>query len=284
MVAAEIPAALARTLQSLRAERGWSLDQLAARSGVSKGVLVSVEQARSNPNLATLARVGDAFGLPVTRLLDVPPEPSVRITGPEDARTLWHGTAGRVVRRRPALARDQGAGLGRGGHPDADRGRGAAPGLPRPVRPLARGPAAFLRQRGDRAGPPHHGGGRAPGPGVSGLPVTAPGDARRARWRAGPSLSGTAPRACADLSRRGPAARSGWSRQLTAACVPAGRTGRAPAAGAAPPPCRPAREPAWPDSAPPATGRARRGPHRGRSRPPRRGRWPRRTPPRPASP
>lgn len=90
----DLSAALARTLAALRAERGWSLDQLAARSGVSKGVLVSLEQARSNPNLATLARVGDAFGLPVTRLLDGPPEPSVRITGREYARTLWHGAAG----------------------------------------------------------------------------------------------------------------------------------------------------------------------------------------------
>jgi len=90
----DLSAALARTLAALRAERGWSLDQLAARSGVSKGVLVSLEQARSNPNLATLTRVGDAFGLPVTRLLDAPPESSVRITRPEDARALWHGASG----------------------------------------------------------------------------------------------------------------------------------------------------------------------------------------------
>jgi transcriptional regulator with XRE-family HTH domain len=89
-----LTAALARTLQALRAERGWSLDQLAARSGVSKGVLVAVEQARSNPNLATLAKIGDAFGLPVTRLLDIPAEPSVRITGAGDSRILWHGPSG----------------------------------------------------------------------------------------------------------------------------------------------------------------------------------------------
>ncbi|HEV8279920.1 MAG TPA: helix-turn-helix transcriptional regulator, partial [Streptosporangiaceae bacterium] len=50
MAASDLGGALARTLQSLRAERGWSLDQLAARSGVSKGVLVALEQARSNPN------------------------------------------------------------------------------------------------------------------------------------------------------------------------------------------------------------------------------------------
>jgi transcriptional regulator with XRE-family HTH domain len=86
--------ALARILQSLRAERGWSLDHLASRSGVSKGVLVALEQGRSNPNLATLARIGDAFGVPVTRLVDVPDEPVVRITEPEQARVLWRGEAG----------------------------------------------------------------------------------------------------------------------------------------------------------------------------------------------
>lgn len=90
----DLSGALARILQSLRAERGWSLDQLASRSGVSKGVLVALEQGRSNPNLATLARIGDAFGVPVTRLVDVSDEPVVRITGPEQARVLWRGETG----------------------------------------------------------------------------------------------------------------------------------------------------------------------------------------------
>src|ERR1700691_6172454 len=94
MAVADIPAALARTLQALRAERGWSLDQLAARSGVSKGVLVSLEQGRANPNLATLVRVGDTFGVPLTRLLEVTSESSVRVSGPEQARVLWQGPSG----------------------------------------------------------------------------------------------------------------------------------------------------------------------------------------------
>ena len=72
MTSADITGALARTMQSLRTERGWSLDQLAARSGVSKGVLVALEQGRSNPNLATLAKVADAFGVPLTRLVERP--------------------------------------------------------------------------------------------------------------------------------------------------------------------------------------------------------------------
>ena len=90
----DITTAVARTLQALRADRGWSLDQLAARSGVSKGVLVALEQGRSNPNLATLARIGDAFGVPVTQLVDVGGEPAVRVSSPDASRVLWRGPSG----------------------------------------------------------------------------------------------------------------------------------------------------------------------------------------------
>lgn len=94
MAESRLAGALARRMQALRTERGWSLDQLSGRSGVSKGVLVALEQARSNPNLATLARIGDAFGVPVTDLLDSTEEPAVSITGSEQAKTLWRGPAG----------------------------------------------------------------------------------------------------------------------------------------------------------------------------------------------
>jgi transcriptional regulator with XRE-family HTH domain len=90
----DLSASLARVLQLLRAERGWSLDQLALRSGVSKGVLVALEQSRSNPNLATLARIADAFGVPVTRMVAIPDEPVVRVSSPGDERVLWTGEAG----------------------------------------------------------------------------------------------------------------------------------------------------------------------------------------------
>ncbi len=91
---ADISGALARTVAALRAERAWSLDSLAVRSGVSKGVLVAVEQGRANPNLATLARIGDAFGVPVTRLLEGGDESVVRVSHRADARVLWTGPAG----------------------------------------------------------------------------------------------------------------------------------------------------------------------------------------------
>jgi transcriptional regulator with XRE-family HTH domain len=89
-----VTGAVARTLQALRTERGWSLDQLAARSGVSKGVLVALEQERSNPSLATLARISDAFGVPVTRLVEISDEPAVRVCDASQERVLWQGPAG----------------------------------------------------------------------------------------------------------------------------------------------------------------------------------------------
>ena len=90
----DISGAVARTFQALRTERGWSLDQLAARAGVSKGVLVAIEQGRSNPSLGTLARISDAFGVPVTRLVEVSDEPTVRVSAQSAARVLWHGPSG----------------------------------------------------------------------------------------------------------------------------------------------------------------------------------------------
>src|ERR1700735_154854 len=75
-----ITGAVARTLQALRTERGWSLDQLVVRSGVSKGVLVALEQGRSNPSLGTLAGASA--------------EPAVRVSAAPAARILWRGPAG----------------------------------------------------------------------------------------------------------------------------------------------------------------------------------------------
>jgi transcriptional regulator with XRE-family HTH domain len=87
-----ITSAVARTVRALRADHGWSLDQLAARSGVSKGVLVALEQAKSNPNLHTLTRISDAFGVPVTLLLEVTGEQRVRVSG--RSAVLWRGPSG----------------------------------------------------------------------------------------------------------------------------------------------------------------------------------------------
>jgi transcriptional regulator with XRE-family HTH domain len=86
--------AVARTARALRSAHGWSLDQLAARAGVSKGVLVALEQGRGNPNLGTLIRISEALGVALTRLVQVEEEPAVRVFPPDRHVVLWQGPAG----------------------------------------------------------------------------------------------------------------------------------------------------------------------------------------------
>ncbi|MFF7726343.1 helix-turn-helix domain-containing protein [Streptomyces sp. NPDC008001] len=86
--------AVAARVRALRKERGWSLDALAARARVSKGMLVALENARSNPNLATLVRLCDAFGVPLTTLLQQPAAPLLQPAPPADQPVLWTGPDG----------------------------------------------------------------------------------------------------------------------------------------------------------------------------------------------
>lgn len=86
--------ALARNLKRLRAERGHTLDALAARSGVSRGMVVQIEQARTNPSVGTVVRLADALGVSIARLLDYDETSTVRIVPAEDAVRLWTGPDG----------------------------------------------------------------------------------------------------------------------------------------------------------------------------------------------
>ena len=94
MAGSRVGAAVAHTVRTLRSAHGWSLDQLASRSGVSKGVLVALEQGRGNPNLGTLIRISEALGVALTRLVQVEEEPPVRLFPPERQVVLWRGPAG----------------------------------------------------------------------------------------------------------------------------------------------------------------------------------------------
>ena len=92
--AGRVALALAQNVRAARAHRGWSLEALASRSGVSKGALVALEAGRGNPGLATLVRLGDALGLPLTRLVEVESDPAVRVTAPGEGSVLWQGERG----------------------------------------------------------------------------------------------------------------------------------------------------------------------------------------------
>lgn len=90
----DVALAIARHTRDLRTERQWSLDQLAARSGVSKGMLVQIEQNRTNPSIATLCRIADAFGVTLAQLVELSVGSSVRVVSPAEVVTLWTGAEG----------------------------------------------------------------------------------------------------------------------------------------------------------------------------------------------
>jgi transcriptional regulator with XRE-family HTH domain len=57
-------------LRSIRRDLGWSLDQTAARTGVSKAMLGQIERGESTPTVATLWKIATGLGVPMTALLE----------------------------------------------------------------------------------------------------------------------------------------------------------------------------------------------------------------------
>ncbi|MER7502925.1 XRE family transcriptional regulator [Nonomuraea pusilla] len=86
-----ITQAIANNVRATRAHRGLTLDALAARSGVSRGMLVQVEQGRTNPSVSTLTRIASALGVTVARLVEVGDVPMVRIVPKADVVTFQQG-------------------------------------------------------------------------------------------------------------------------------------------------------------------------------------------------
>ncbi|MGH9247817.1 MAG: helix-turn-helix domain-containing protein [Acidimicrobiales bacterium] len=90
----DVGGAVARATRALRTQRHWSLETLATRAGVSKGMLVQIEQARTNPSLATLCRLAEAFGVTLAQLVELSETPSVRVVRPDEVVRLWEGNDG----------------------------------------------------------------------------------------------------------------------------------------------------------------------------------------------
>src|SRR3989454_6563054 len=60
---------IAQRLKGLRAERGWSLDELARRSNVSRATLSRLENAEVSPTTSVLGKLCTAYGLTMSRLM-----------------------------------------------------------------------------------------------------------------------------------------------------------------------------------------------------------------------
>ncbi|MBT1156508.1 helix-turn-helix transcriptional regulator [Aminobacter anthyllidis] len=79
---------IAQRLRSLRAERGWPLDELAKRSTVSRATLSRLENAEVSPTASVLGKLCAAYGLTMSRLMHMVEgefAPVVR----RDAQAVW---------------------------------------------------------------------------------------------------------------------------------------------------------------------------------------------------
>lgn len=61
---------LGRRVKKLRGDRGWSLEELANVSGVSKSMLSEIEREKANPTLSVTFRIARAFGLNLQELIE----------------------------------------------------------------------------------------------------------------------------------------------------------------------------------------------------------------------
>ena len=86
--------AIGGRIKQRRNSRGWTLDQLAERSGVSRRMLVSIEQGSANPSIATLLLISDALGIGLPALVDMDRSPGLRVTRAGTAPVLWRGERG----------------------------------------------------------------------------------------------------------------------------------------------------------------------------------------------
>jgi transcriptional regulator with XRE-family HTH domain len=61
---------MAARLKRLRAQRGMTQEQLAAKAGISRPYLARLETARQDPTLSTLEKLAKALRLKVGRMLE----------------------------------------------------------------------------------------------------------------------------------------------------------------------------------------------------------------------
>ncbi|MCI3934202.1 helix-turn-helix domain-containing protein [Streptomyces sp. AN091965] len=98
MGAADVDTRLAARLAELRADHGWSLGELADRSGVSRSTLSRAERAEISPTAALLNRLCAVYGRTMSQLLsEVEAAPAQLVRAADQA--VWTDTASGFTRR-----------------------------------------------------------------------------------------------------------------------------------------------------------------------------------------
>ncbi|RUO63947.1 transcriptional regulator, XRE family with cupin sensor [Pseudidiomarina planktonica] len=90
--------AIASRVHSFRKDNRLSLDELAKRADISKGMVVQIEKGRANPSIGLLCKLANALGVSLADIVAVSDEPKVIIRHQHDIPTLWHGDKGGTAR------------------------------------------------------------------------------------------------------------------------------------------------------------------------------------------
>ncbi|MDT0310592.1 helix-turn-helix domain-containing protein [Streptomyces sp. DSM 44917] len=96
----EVEVRLAGRLARLRGERGWSLEELSGRTGVSRSTLSRLERGEISPTAALLNRLCAAYGRTMSRLLaevEAESEPPALVRAGEQA--VWRDETSGFTRR-----------------------------------------------------------------------------------------------------------------------------------------------------------------------------------------
>lgn len=91
---ADLALAIGARVRQERQARRWTLDQLAEVAGVSRRMVVNVEQGSANPSVGTLLRISDALGVGLPSLVDRPQPTPVKVTRRGEGAVLWSGESG----------------------------------------------------------------------------------------------------------------------------------------------------------------------------------------------
>lgn len=96
---------IALRVRDLRSQRGWSLDVLASRSGVSRSTISLIERGESSPTAIVLDRLATALNVPLASLFEQHArEDSPSPLSPAGQQAVWTDPASGYVRRHLSSA------------------------------------------------------------------------------------------------------------------------------------------------------------------------------------
>ncbi len=91
---AALASAIGARVRHERQARGWTLDRLANAAGVSRRMVINVEQGAVNPSIGTLLRISDALGVGLPALVELPQPKRIRVTRRGHGAALWDSDLG----------------------------------------------------------------------------------------------------------------------------------------------------------------------------------------------